>query len=209
MSVPIRPKQKPPGGPGGSGTGRGGAGPNRRSLVQETTEQVDARRFPWRLALAGAGALASIYLTYLHFAGGAPIGCTESTHAVGLVNCADVLTSAQSAILGVPVSVFGLVFFLGMLALVLWQRQGSSPTKSQLSLVWTMGGALVVCGLVYTELFTVNHLCLWCSFTHVMALGLFATEIWPTTVIEDRRADARRREREHQARERQAQARKH
>jgi uncharacterized membrane protein len=177
--------------------GAAGAG---RPLVQRLTEEVDARRLPYRLVLAALGLVASAYLTWLHFAAAAPVGCPEG----GLVNCVAVLTSPESSLLGVPVAAFGLVFFAGALATLELRRRASSPLRSQASLVWMVGGAAAVVTLVYTELFVVDRICLWCSFTHAMALGLFALELWPIAASDDARADARRRARQAEARQAEA-----
>lgn len=161
-------------------------------LVQRLTEQVDKARLPYRLGFAGLGALAGIYLTIQHFTATAPLGCAEGA----LINCTAVLSSPESSIFGVPVAVLGLVFFLVYLASLYARTRVSSPRQSAFALAWALGGALVVIALVYTELFVVRYICLWCSFTHLMALGVFALEIWPISAGEDLRADARRRARQ-------------
>lgn len=160
--------------------------------LERLTETVDTDRYPYRLALAVLGLLASTYLTWLHYASGQPIGCPEG----GLVNCVAVITSPESTLLGIPVAVFGLLFFLGALALILWRRQEATPLASQLSLAWAVGGFVVVLVLVWTELFVVDRICLWCSLTHLVALALFALELWPAPPSKgDIRAAQRRKAR--------------
>lgn len=160
-------------------------------LVQRLTEQVDRERLPYRAAFAGAGVLAAIYLTIAHFTSSSVIGCPEGT----LINCRTVLTSPESTLLGIPVALFGFVFFAVYLGTLYLRRQSSSPRQSQFALLWTVGGAVVVMVLLYTELFVVDAICLWCSFTHLMALSLLVLEIWPTAATDDARGDARRRAR--------------
>jgi uncharacterized membrane protein len=186
--------------PKGGGKAKGGAGAQRAApstpLVQRLTERVDQGRLPYRVAIGGAGALASAYLTILHFTTSAALGCPEGK----LINCSAVLTSPQSSIFGIPVAAFGLVFFLGYLASVYARTRLSSPRQSQFGLVWSLGGAVAVLALVYVELFVVHYVCLWCSFTHLMALSLFVLELWPTVATDDLRADERRRARQTAAR---------
>lgn len=155
--------------------GGAAAAANGRPWPERLTGTIDAARYPYRLALAALGLIASIYLTWLHYASGVPIACPEG----GVINCLAVITSPESTLLGIPVAVFGLVFFLGALALVLWRRRGAPPLASFLALTWMVGGFAVVVVLVWTELFVVDRICLWCTFTHVMALSLFALELWP------------------------------
>lgn len=152
-----------------------GRGVRRKSLAEHTAE-VDLRRLPWRIAFGSVGLLVSIYLTVQHFTQSAPLGCPEGS----LINCSAVLTSPESTVLGIPVPVFGLVFFAVVLALALVRRTASaSPAVEGLSHLWATGGAVVVLALVYTELFVVGKICLWCSLTHLMALALFVVELWP------------------------------
>ncbi|MDI3316267.1 MAG: vitamin K epoxide reductase family protein [Bacillota bacterium] len=117
-----------------------------------------------RLGLAGAGAAVSAYLTLLHWAPRA-LACPRA----GLVDCGTVLDSPASLWLGIPVAIWGLVWFLvaGVLA---WRA------ASGLRFLWAGAGAVAVLGLVYTELFVVGALCLWCTLVHLLVLALFALE---------------------------------
>ena len=153
-----------------------GQAPRRKSLTERERE-VDIRRLPWRVGFAGLGLLASIYLTIQHFTLSVPLGCPEGS----LVNCTAVLTSHASVFLGIPVPIFGLVYFAVALLLVQLRRsEEPSAGLEGLAHLWATGGAVAVLGLIFEELFVVGKICLWCSFTHVMALGLFALELWPT-----------------------------
>lgn len=123
------------------------------------------------LSLAGFGD--SLYLTVDHFTGALPI-CSAS----GIVDCAKVTTSAQSEVFGVlPVALLGLIFFTGMAAVnvpPLWRRGG----RLGLSLAWARL-AMVVIGigmvfyLLYSELFTIKAICLWCTGVHIVTFLLF------------------------------------
>lgn len=160
---------------GGSPRPRIGQAP-RRKTVGERSGEVDTRRLPWRTVFASLGLLASVYLTIQHFTLSAPIGCPEGS----LINCTAVLTSPQSSFLGIPVPLFGLVYFAVALVLIgLRRRNPGSAGLEGFAHLWATGGAAVVLALLYTELFVVGKICLWCSFTHVMALSLFALELWP------------------------------
>lgn len=129
---------------------------------------------PVALALSGIGLGVSAYLTADHYAGITPY-CT----ATGLVNCEKVTTSAQSVVFGIfPVPVLGLAFFVGMLVL-----QSPAAWRSQLPLVrWGRLASVVVgigfvCYLIYTELFVLDAVCLWCTGVHAITLVLFAITV--------------------------------
>lgn len=121
-----------------------------------------------RLALAVAGLLISAYLTLVHYDTAVPIACTNT----GIINCADVLTSAQSVWFGLPVAVFGMAWFLvaGGLA-VAGLRAGDPARWRQASLAWTLVGAATVVFLVYEELVVINRICEWCTMVHLIVLA--------------------------------------
>ena len=120
------------------------------------------------LSLGGLGV--STYLTIAHYGSSITLACPDT----GTINCEKVTTSPQSVISGVPVAVLGLVFFAAMLALNTpraWRNADLLPRLSRIGLaVVGVGFAFY---LIYTELFTINAICLWCTAAHVLALILF------------------------------------
>lgn len=123
--------------------------------------------------LAGLGLLISLYLTAIHFTV-APLACPTG----GVVNCDAVLGSPYATLGPVPVSVLGIVWFTGMLLLL------RRPAARR---IWAWLGGLTVVGLVYTELFLVGYVCLWCSSVHliVLLLLLFSEAGWLDTTPAD------------------------
>ena len=135
-----------------------------RSLVQ-----------PWvplaSLVLSLAGLGISVYLTIEHFTASTTLACPDT----GALNCLKVTTSEQSALLGIPVAVLGLVYFAAMLALSagpLWRSNLPAVRYGRLALAAI--GVLFVFYLVFAELFTLDAICLWCTGVHVLAVALFA-----------------------------------
>ncbi|MFF1820211.1 vitamin K epoxide reductase family protein [Kribbella sp. NPDC058245] len=126
---------------------------------------------PWlTLAVSAAGVLVSAYLTYEHFTAGTTLACPET----GVVNCFKVTSSQYSKLFGVPVALLGLLFFLGMLALSLpplWRT--ASPWPGRLRLAGVAVGVVMVCYLIWAELFRINAICLWCTVVHALTLILF------------------------------------
>jgi uncharacterized membrane protein len=106
-----------------------------------------------------------------HYTAVTTLACPET----GIVNCQKVTTSAQSTLLGIPVAVFGLVFFVVLLPACLpaaWRSR--RPVLRWGRLASAVVGVGFVVYLVYTELFTLDAICLWCTAVHVITLALFA-----------------------------------
>ena len=130
---------------------------------------------PWiplaSLGLAVVGLCVSVYLTIEHFTSSSTLACPDT----GALNCLKVTTSEQSALVGIPVAVLGLVYFVAMLV-------ASLPASWRSSLPWMRYGRLALAAvgvlfvfyLVFAELFTLDAICLWCTAVHVLAVGLFA-----------------------------------
>jgi uncharacterized membrane protein len=124
------------------------------------------------LVLCVVGLAISVYLTLAHYDKSAvSLVCPQG----GAVNCEKVTTSAESVIFGVPVPVFGLVFFVAMLVANL-PRMWASPRREVLlgRLAFAIAGIGMVVYLVYTELFVLSAICIWCSAVHLITLVLFA-----------------------------------
>ena len=119
------------------------------------------------LCLLGVGA--SSYLTYEHYTGSTTRACAES----GTVNCLKVTTSSYATLLGVPVALLGLLFFVGMTVLCLpaaWRAE--QPWVARLRAGALGVGSLFVLYLVWAELFQLEAICLWCTAVHVLTVLL-------------------------------------
>jgi uncharacterized membrane protein len=124
----------------------------------------------WALALAGLGA--STYLTITHYDSSVPLACSDK----GVINCALVTSSAESMVFGVlPVAVLGLAFYVFMTAAVSpWAWRLKFPALAWVRVASVIVGIGFVLYLVYTELFTLDAICLWCTSVHVLMFLLFA-----------------------------------
>lgn len=121
------------------------------------------------LSLGGLGV--STYLTAAHYSGGITLACPNT----GVINCEKVTTSPESVVFGIPVAVLGLLFFAAMLVLNLpraWRYPDPRLRAARLSLAISGVGFAIY--LIYTELFTINAICLWCTSAHVLAFLIFA-----------------------------------
>jgi uncharacterized membrane protein len=123
----------------------------------------------WVLSLAGLGV--SVYLTVAHYTSSSILACSDN----GLVNCAAVTTSSESMVFGVlPVAVLGLAFYVFMAAVTSpWAWRATWPPISWARFGSVIVGMLFVLYLIYTELFTLDAVCLWCTSVHVITFLLF------------------------------------
>jgi uncharacterized membrane protein len=173
-----------PAGTGGQGNGQRSNGQQRGGPTARPVRPAQAtvpaapstRAVPlwfqlttWLLALAGLGA--SIYLTIAHYTSPALLICSEK----GLIDCAAVTTSPESVVFGIfPVAVLGLAFYVLMAAITSpWAWRASWPVIRWVRLGSVAVGMVFVLYLVYTELITLNAICLWCTSVHVITFLLF------------------------------------
>jgi uncharacterized membrane protein len=130
------------------------------------------------LSLLGLGD--SIYLTIAHYTSSTILTCPESK----FINCARVTTSQYSSFHGIPIVIFGLLFFLVMLVLQL-------PTawKSELKfikigrIIISLLGLISVFSLVYIELYKLDAICLYCTGIHLITFALFVTTVIGMVVL--------------------------
>jgi len=86
--------------------------------------------------------------------------------SAGIINCGRVITSNYSTIFGVPISVLGMLWFAAMVSISFSRK---SKYLQLLIPLWAAGIVFVIY-LVYTELFVLHAVCLYCSFTDLLIL---------------------------------------
>ncbi|MFI5064750.1 MAG: vitamin K epoxide reductase family protein [Streptosporangiales bacterium] len=152
------------------------ARPRAAAAAEAAAGPVGAIRVPplwfqlttWVLAIGGFGV--SSYLTITHFDSSVPLVCSDK----GLINCGLVTSSPQSYVFGIPVAVLGLAFYLFMVAAASpWAWRSKYPAVAWVRLASLVVGIVFVLYLVYTELFTLKAICLWCTSVHVITFLLF------------------------------------
>lgn len=148
----------------------------------EDEEYEDAlpRWIPWAATLVClAGLFVAVYLTFAHYmASSVSLACP----ATSSINCEKVTTSPQSIVFGVPLPIYGLVYFVVMTGLNLprtWSSTNSWVAPLRLGLaVAGIGFALY---LVATELLVIGAICLWCTAEHVMSFVLLMLVVTGTS----------------------------
>ena len=129
------------------------------------------------LSIVGLGI--ATYLTITHFDKVALV-CSDN----GAINCAKVTTSPQSEIVGIPVAMLGLAFFIPMIALCLpvaWRSTDRRIHMARLLLAVTGVGMIIY--LIIAELFIIKAICLWCSGVHLITFILFVIIVTASPVV--------------------------
>src|SRR5271167_3016446 len=131
------------------------------------------------LLLSVYGLGASIYLTITHFQPKALACVTNSTF-----NCEKVTQSPQSEIIGIPVAILGLAFFVPMLVLCLPAAWRAADRRIHLArLVLAVTGVGMIIYLIIAELFLIKAICLWCSGVHVITFLLFVIIVTSSPIV--------------------------
>ena len=158
-----------------TGNGAGQAQRARAAAVVEAAPEETIAATPawlqwttWGLSLAGLGV--SIYLTIAHFNTSVSLVCP----ATSTINCEKVTTSAESYAFGIPVAVLGLAFYLFLaVANSPWMWRVTWPPLRWARIGSVVVGILFVLWLLYSELFKIGAICLWCTSVHVITFCLF------------------------------------
>lgn len=128
---------------------------------------VDRRLRIIALVLAVFGIGITTYLTYIKYAGIEP--------ACSVVHgCEVVLTSKYSSLLGVPLSVFGLIGYVAIAAgLIIDGERGRT-----LSAFFALVGMMQSLYLLYREVVTLDAYCMWCLGSLIVMSILLPITIW-------------------------------
>jgi len=130
------------------------------------------------LVVSVLGLAVSAYLTFEHYSASKTLACSDT----GTINCLKVTTSSYSKVVGIPVALLGLLFFVAMTALSLpavWRS--TNPAVRRVRLAAAAVGMMSVLYLVWVELFRVDAICLWCTAVHVLTFTLFALVVVDAT----------------------------
>ncbi len=141
-------------------------------------EERKVGRMLWRsyasIFISILGLADATYLTLAHYTSVVPLVCADT----GIVNCAEVTSSAQSYVFGIPVAVLGLVYFVPMLVLSLpFAWKSANHIFAWLRLAGVVTGIGFVAYLVYSELFVIGKICLYCTGVHILTFLLFVVVV--------------------------------
>jgi uncharacterized membrane protein len=121
--------------------------------------------------LAAAGLLVSIYLTFKTY-DPSSVACSIGG------GCETVLSSDYAKILGIPVSVFGILWYVIQLGLIyfLLVKKSSSPSLLR---IWAALGLVFSLYLLYLEAFVIHAYCTWCLVSLAIVIATVVLLFWP------------------------------
>jgi uncharacterized membrane protein len=121
------------------------------------------------LILPILGILDAGYLTWQHY-GNVLVVCPAY---FTFIDCGQVLHSPYAILFGVPLAVWGLLFYCAETALVLFISFTDNRTGKLLVLVSSVGGFLFSLYLVYLQLGVIGAVCLYCMASALISTVFF------------------------------------
>jgi len=126
------------------------------------------------LGLSILGLADSGYQVYTHFSGTGLLGCSAQADA-----CVLVQNSIYAWIFGIPVAVYGTVFFAFMIAICspwAWRSRLRLIRPARTAAVGI--GMIFVLYLIYREVISLGHICPYCTSVHVITFLLFVLLVY-------------------------------
>jgi uncharacterized membrane protein len=106
------------------------------------------------------GILDTLYLTWEHFTNITP-PCPAHSFFGSFVDCGKVLHSQYATIFGIPLSLFGLGYFVTLLL---------TPKLRKYLVIFGLGFSIYLLGL---QIFVLHAICLYCTFSGLLNLLIF------------------------------------
>jgi len=123
------------------------------------------------LILSVGGLLISIYLTKQHYNTVNPIFCPLTGSG-----CEVVMVSKYSEIFGIPLSVFGIIYYTLVIILSSAFRFRQKDILFVILAGWTTFGLLFSLCLEFIQIFLIQAICFYCSLSAIICLLLFVVE---------------------------------
>src|SRR5687767_9227363 len=128
------------------------------------------------LAFAVLGLAAASYSSFVHYRMLTQSGYASLCDINATVSCTDVYESPYGSAFGVPVAIFGVVFFAIVLALVgIAGRAGSAARDNVPGYVFVMSTLALAFALylAYASYVVLHKFCIFCAINYVAVIGLF------------------------------------
>ncbi len=114
------------------------------------------------LLVSAAGIGIAAYLTYVHYRPAALI-CT------GGGGCESVQESKYAVLVGIPIAILGLAYWIAALVLVIWDSELARTLTAALAIT----GLAFAAYLVILQLFVIDAICVWCMVNDLVLAPLF------------------------------------
>lgn len=140
-----------------------------------TEADMNPGRTPWFTAFAVTGFVAASASTWVHYKILNDPLYASFCDVNATLNCTEAYTSRFGAFAGVPVALFGLLFFAGVLSLIALCSQSSTASRNLPGYIFVVStiGLAVVLYLAYASYFVLHVVCLLCAGTYLAVIGLF------------------------------------
>jgi uncharacterized membrane protein len=136
------------------------------------TLQISTRQFWGMFAIAVVGLMDAVYLTVVHY--------TNAIPPCYVGSCETVLSSPYASILGVPVAVWGIVYYGTVITGLLWYQNTLSNRILQLTLLATCGGLLSSLYFFSLMAWAIQAWCQYCLLSGAVSLVLFILSVFVT-----------------------------
>ncbi|MEX0594646.1 MAG: vitamin K epoxide reductase family protein [Patescibacteria group bacterium] len=123
------------------------------------------------IILATAGLLVSIYLTFKTY-DPASVACSIGG------GCETVLSSSYAKIFGIPVSIFGIVWYIGGLILIYLALIKGTVSQGWIK-YWAVAGLAFSLYLLAMEIFYIHAYCTWCMVSLGIVTASLILVFWP------------------------------
>lgn len=139
-----------------------------------TARPKDMHRLRTAFALvASLGLGVSVYLAWFYLRN-EPVPCSTSFWHAG---CFIVQESSYASLLGIPIPLWGIAYYLTAMAVALRGVWFSWVVRTKLLLLVTGGGFLFSLSLTFLEAFIIRAWCVFCVASALVATGLFVIAI--------------------------------
>ncbi len=143
--------------------------------MSQTEVAAPTNRVPWFTAFALMGLAASTASTWVHYKILNDPMYASFCDVSSTLNCTEAYTSKFGAFGGVPVALFGMLFFAGLLALIALCSASPAASRNLPGYIFVSStiGLAAVLYLAYASYFVLNVVCLLCAGTYLAVIGLF------------------------------------
>ncbi len=130
----------------------------------------------WVLLCAVIGLAAATASSYVHYRILTQPAYVSPCDINATFSCSDAYRSQYGSLFGVPVAVFGLLWFAFFIVLTLVASRGPATARESLPaylFAWSTIGLAVILYLAYAAFFVLKELCIFCLVTYAAVIALF------------------------------------